>query len=61
MGSGILTVQDCTDMYTNRLGYVVINAGKIYLHIRLRILIPSPKEIIFKKWLQESLPFARDV
>jgi hypothetical protein len=41
--------------------FEVINAGKIYLHIRLRILIPSPKEIIFKKWLQESLPFARDV
>ncbi len=29
MGSGILTVQDCIDMYTNRLGYVAINASKI--------------------------------
>ena len=29
MGSGILTIQDCIDMYMNGLGYVVINAGKV--------------------------------
>ncbi len=35
MGFGILTIQDCIDMYMNGLGYVVINAGKaMVVHTR---------------------------
>ncbi len=26
---GVLTLQKCVEMHENRLGYVVINAGKI--------------------------------
>ncbi|MCI9078657.1 MAG: hypothetical protein HFH68_06995 [Lachnospiraceae bacterium] len=29
MGSGILTLQDCINMYENKAGYLVIAAGKI--------------------------------
>ena len=35
MGAGILTIQKCIDMYENRSGYVVINAGKaVAVHTR---------------------------
>ncbi len=29
IGAGILTVQDCINMYINGQGYVAINAGKV--------------------------------